>query len=329
MKQHEITVNSELENMRIDRYLKKICSDEPLSKIFKALRKGDVRVNDLKVKENYRLNLNDIITIKYLNVSNEFFADDSIKFENLVNVKINKKDVNYFKNKIIFENDDFFVVNKPYGIPMHKGTGQKYGLSEIFKTIYMNDNVNFANRLDRETSGLVIGCKTKKFTRYITEKIRNHEIDKHYLAICKGVVNGNYNENDEFIMKISNYLKTIEEKVIVTNKKDKSSKKAESIFTFYKNNSEKDKFYKRKILDLIEQSSEVGNKNNSTSKYKDSTVVKVELITGRKHQIRVQLDHLGYPILGDRKYSKIENENERLNLVCYKLCFDNYEFLLI
>ena len=64
----EDIVNSETENMRIDRYLKKVCKDETMSRIFQALKKGDVRVNGKKIKENYRLLLNDNIQIKYLNV---------------------------------------------------------------------------------------------------------------------------------------------------------------------------------------------------------------------------------------------------------------------
>ncbi len=64
---------------------------------------------------------------------------------------------------VIFENEDFFIVNKAEKIPMHKGTGHKYGLSEVFKKIYKSENINFANRIDFETSGLVIGCKTLKF----------------------------------------------------------------------------------------------------------------------------------------------------------------------
>ena len=67
---------------------------------------------------------------------------------------------------IIFENEDFFIVNKSEKIPMHKGTGHKYGLAEVFKEIFKNENINFANRLDFETSGLVIGCKNLKFLRF-------------------------------------------------------------------------------------------------------------------------------------------------------------------
>ena len=63
MEVFEYIVDSEVEDMRMDRYLKKICKNEPSSRIFKALKSGDVRINSKKIKENYRLSLNDIITI--------------------------------------------------------------------------------------------------------------------------------------------------------------------------------------------------------------------------------------------------------------------------
>ena len=71
MEVFEYIVDSEVEDMRMDRYLKKKCKNEPSSRIFKALKNGDVRINSKKIKENYRLSLNDIITIKYLNVDLE------------------------------------------------------------------------------------------------------------------------------------------------------------------------------------------------------------------------------------------------------------------
>ena len=89
---------------------------------------------------------------------------------------------------VIYENNDFFILNKAPNIPMHKGTGHGYGLSEVFKEIYNNMDVNFANRLDYETSGLVIGCKTLKFLRYISEKIRNNQVSKKYIALVHGKI---------------------------------------------------------------------------------------------------------------------------------------------
>ena len=103
---------------------------------------------------------------------------------------------------------------------MHKGTGHNYGLAEVFKAIYKSENINFANRLDFETSGLVIGCKTLKFLRYISQKIRDNEVHKKYFAI---VHNRKITEHPEFKeknlnlkdFKIENYLTTMENKVIV------------------------------------------------------------------------------------------------------------------
>ena len=84
---------------------------------------------------------------------------------------------------VIFENDDFFIVNKKEKVPMHKGTGHKYGLAEVFKKIYKSDNINFANRLDFETSGLVIGCKTLKFLRYFLKKLGIMKFTKNILRL--------------------------------------------------------------------------------------------------------------------------------------------------
>ena len=209
----EYTVSSETEGMRLDRYLRKICKNEPLSKIFQALRKGDIKINGKKSKENYRLCPNDIITVKNLNV-------EKIEKEIRKTKKTFLFDKNKYKKIIIFENDDFFIINKPGNIPMHKGTGHKFGLSEIFKEIYGNNNINFANRLDYETSGLVIGCKTMKFLRYISEKIRNNEVQKKYMAIIEGVP-----EKEEFT--IESFLKVTENGVIQTeNKNDREAKKS-------------------------------------------------------------------------------------------------------
>ena len=82
MKNFEYIVDSESEGMRIDRYIKRKFKNEPLSKIFQALRKGDVKVGGKKVKENYRKN------------------------------KIEKKILDKYKKSVIFENEDFFIVNK-------------------------------------------------------------------------------------------------------------------------------------------------------------------------------------------------------------------------
>ena len=196
----EVVVHSEMEGMRLDRYLRKNFKDEPLSRIFGAIRSGDVKINGKKSKENYRLLLNDKITIRNLSTGNTEKIGEIVNTHKIKKLKILENDLEKYKKMVIFENDDFFIVNKKEKVPMHKGTGHKYGLAEVFKKIYKSDNINFANRLDFETSGLVIGCKTLKFLRYISQKIRDNEVHKKYFAVVhnKNIIRRNKLEREIF-----------------------------------------------------------------------------------------------------------------------------------
>ena len=216
LEKKDVVVNSEMEGMRLDRYLRKNFKDEPLSRIFGAIRAGDVKINGKKSKENYRLLLNDKITIRNLSTGNTEKITGIENSGKVRNLKISENELQKYKNMIIFENDDFFIVNKSAKVPMHKGTGHKYGLAEIFKNIYKNENINFANRLDFETSGLVIGCKTLKFLRYISQKIRNNEVHKKYFTIVHSKNSIGCNKFAKKNFKIEKYLTTTENKVIVS-----------------------------------------------------------------------------------------------------------------
>ena len=306
MEKNEIIVNSEMEGMRLDRYLRKSFKNEPLSRIFSAIRSGDVKINGKKSKENYRLLLNDKVIIKNLSIGN---IKKNEKAENKIKkLQISQNELEKYKKMVIFENEDFFIVNKAEKIPMHKGTGHKYGLSEVFKKIYKNENINFANRIDFETSGLVIGCKTLKFLRYISEKIRENEVHKKYFAI---VHNGEFKNKKDF--KIENYLTTTENRVIVSeNPVSRESKKSITYFKYINIDKLKNQ---KKILDLL-------------GKNKDVSLLDIELITGRKHQIRAQLADKELFIVGDKKYG-IKDRSDRFFLCCYFLSFDEYKFSIL
>lgn len=318
MEKNEIIVNSEMEGMRLDRYLRKSFKNEPLSRIFSAIRSGDVKINGKKSKENYRLLLNDKVIIKNLSIGN---IKKSEKAENKIKkLQISQNELEKYKKMVIFENEDFFIVNKAEKIPMHKGTGHKYGLSEVFKKIYKSENINFANRLDFETSGLVIGCKTLKFLRYISEKIRENKVHKKYFAI---VHNREFKNENEFLksdfeknksnFKIENYLTTAENKVIVS--KNPISKESKKSVTYFKYINIKKLKNQREILDLLK-------------KNKYISLLDIELVTGRKHQIRAQLADKGLFIVGDRKYG-IRDGSNRFFLCCYSLSFDEYKFSIL
>lgn len=259
-----MVIDKENENVRLDRFLKNNCKENTLAEIFKAIRKGNIKVNGKKQKENYRLQLGDVLEIQNLNF-----------VEYKKEAKVENKDL------IFYEDKNYIIINKPSGISMHKGTKNDVGLAEMF-------NIDFANRIDKKTSGLVIGCKNKKSLRHVTELIRENKVIKKYIAETKN--NGKYRLGDEFTIK--NNLKITDNKVLISN----DGLYSESHF---------------KVVDLNEK----------------SIVFEVELITGRKHQIRVQLANIGLPIIGDDKYGNYRKE-DKLHLICCYIKFDDLECII-
>ena len=274
-----IKCDENMEGVRLDRFLRKRLKETALNTIFEYIRTGKVKINGKKKKENYRLALGDMIEIKFLE------EKENPKENQYKNLKVDR---NKYMKMVFFEDENCLVINKSAGIAVHKGTGNDYGLAEIYKSLYKNENINFANRIDKETKGLLLGAKNLKFLRYLTEKIRNNELEKRYIAVVCGIV-----EEDEFT--IENFLKTTESKVIVSD--EANGKAAKAVF--------------KKIKTI-------------KNKY---TVLEVELITGRKHQIRVQLADMGFPVAGDKKYGNRNTKGE-LMLLAYYLKFDNQVFQL-
>ena len=255
-------IEKEDEGVRLDRYLRKKLKSTPLTEIFKAMRIGKIKVNNKKKKENYRLMEGDKVFIG-LEVSEE-----EIKEEPFIGLSLKEKEE--LKKGIVFENDDLIIFNKKKDVVMHKGSGYEYGISEMFKSYFKDNNFNFVNRIDRKTSGLVIGAKNKISTRVLTEEVRENNIKKKYYVLVHGIIN-----KEKFI--IDNYLKKIEDKVVVTSEEDPEGKEAITIFKTLKHG-------------------------------KNITLLEAELITGRTHQLRVQLSHMGNPIIGDTRYGIKDDE---------------------
>ena len=256
-------IDKEDEGVRLDRYLRKKLKSIPLTEIFKAMRIGKIKVNNKKKKENYRLEEGDKVFIG-LEIDEEISEEPFIK--------LSPAEKEELKKGIVFENEDLIIFNKKKDVVMHKGSGYEYGISEMFKSYFKDNNFNFVNRIDRKTSGLVIGAKNKISTRILTEEIRENRIKKKYYVLVHGIIN-----KDKFI--IDNYLKKIDDKVVVTTKDDLEGKEAITIF---------------KVLEKIES--------------KNITLLEAELITGRTHQLRVQLSNMGYSIIGDTRYGKKDDE---------------------
>lgn len=277
----EFIIDEEYETVRIDRFLRKHLKNTALSEIYKMLRKSKIKVNNKKVSQDYRLVLDDIV---FVFLPENFEEKNEEKF-----IELNETRKEKLKSMIAYEDENLFIINKNLGDVIHKGSGHNISLLEEFRSYYSNNKINFVNRIDKLTSGLVIGAKNIKTAREIAKEIQLGNITKKYYILVYGKI-----EKEEFILE--NYLKKEEEKVIVSDIEKEDYKKS---ITYYKRINGND----------------------------DYTLLEAELKTGRTHQLRAQLNHLGYTIVGDTKYGKNIKE-DIMYLFSYYLKIDLYNLEL-
>ncbi|MFV0503658.1 MAG: RluA family pseudouridine synthase [Lachnospirales bacterium] len=282
---------SPTEEQRIDKFLLKYLNKSSKSFIYKMIRKKNIKVNNKKVEVNYILKTNDLLTL--------YLSDETIsKFQE----KIIYKKQNPLN--IVYEDNNMLILNKPVGLLCHgdKNENDNILINQILyyfqeqKIIFENGFVpGLCNRLDRNTSGLVVCGKTLKSTQELNRKFHDKEIEKYYLTILDGEL-----ENKKELL---GYHVKDNNKVSIFDIEVENSKKVHSIVTPLKNNSK-------------------------------NTYCEVQLITGKSHQIRVHMQNIGAPIIGDKKYgrestnkffSKKYNLDHQL-LHCYKIIIDNKEY---
>lgn len=286
----KIEIGTNEAGQRLDKFLRKYLKDVPLSAIFKALRKGDIRVNGLKQKENYSLQLGDEIVIKYIQSKTK---DNVKKF-----IKVNPGSM-----MITYEDENIVVVEKWPGVLVHPDEkGAEPSLTDYVLS-YLNDKGDYlpeneltftpapCNRLDRNTSGAVVFGKNFEALRTMNEMIRENQVEKYYMCLVKGRIKDGLYKG--YISK---------------NENDNISK-----------------VYDKKVENTKEISMEVKTIQSNGA----FSLLEINLITGRSHQIRAHLSHIGNPIIGDFKYgdSKLNaffNNKFGLNyqyLYAYKLIF--------
>jgi 23S rRNA pseudouridine955/2504/2580 synthase len=230
--------------------------------IYRIIRKGNVKVNKKKKKQNYRLQEGDFVRVW------EPSAPTAAK--SLLKLSSDEKEL--VKGSIVYEDDNIILCNKPSGMVMHAGSKHQQGLSDLVTAYTKNPHFTFVHRIDKMTSGLVIGSKNLQTTRLLSKLIRDRDIEKRYLILVHGVI-----KNKHFT--VNTFLKTEEDRVRVCSDETEGSKKSSSTFK------------------VLEQGS-------------SRTMLEAVIHTGRKHQLRVQLADMGYPIVGDFKYGKKDEGNE-------------------
>ena len=297
----EFIINKTNENQRLDKYLKRILPASSNSFLYKMLRKKNIELNGKRAKGDEILKSGDSIKI--------FFSDDTFsKMSESV-----KEDLNIFldaykniKNvEIVFEHEDFMIVNKPEGVLTQRDKSSVPSLNEwcigyLLSKNFINEKSlkefkpSVLNRLDRNTKGLVIFGKTLTGSQRLSELIKKRDLKKYYFAKTEGGcdLNGLYKA----------YLS-----------KDEKTNKV-TIYDDVKNIPANIKY------------SPISTKINVLKLEKDYSLLEIELITGKSHQIRAHLAHLGYPLLGDKKYNgKTDNSFKYQELIAYKLVFPKFE----
>ena len=177
----------DVKEWRLDKWLKINFSSLNQSFIEKNLRKGNIKVNNKKKLSKYKLQIHDEIII--FNYSDEAYKNIIKQFSKKI-IPTHYNDL--FKSSIIYENDDFIIINKWSGIATQGGSKINISIDHIIKNI--SEKYNLVHRLDRETSGLLIIAKNIQTTKIFGKLFKDHLIFKLYLAICEGSPKNNESE---------------------------------------------------------------------------------------------------------------------------------------
>ena len=278
-------------NQRLDKFISKAVPDLPKSLMYKYIRTKKIKLNRKRAQISDRLCENDVLEL-YIN--DEFFANEA------------KKDYDFLKSSkkldIVYEDENIMLLNKPEGLLCHS-SADEYGdtlINRIKRRLYESGEYDpeeensftpsLANRIDRNTCGIVMAAKNAEALRILNQKIKEREISKYYLCLVHGRPKKQSDTAEGFLEKDSdrNMVKIY----------DSPAPGRLSIKTKYT---------------LLEHK-------------KGISLLEIQLLTGRTHQIRAHMAHLGCPLVGEGKYGKNAADRKKgfihQALCSYKLRFD-------
>ncbi|WP_372749869.1 23S rRNA pseudouridine(955/2504/2580) synthase RluC [Litorivivens sp.] len=173
-----VTVDEGAEGQRVDNYLLKVLKGVPKSRIYRLLRKGEVRVNKARVKPDFKLEIGDVVRIPPVRM-----AAASEKAPAFVSDALSDR----LCDAVLFEDERLLIINKPSGLAVHGGSGVSLGLIEALRKMRPEAKfLELVHRLDRDTSGCVMLAKKRSTLKTLHGLLRGDGVDKRYLALVEG-----------------------------------------------------------------------------------------------------------------------------------------------
>ncbi len=203
------TVDEDFNESRLDKWFKNKILDLPHSLIEKIIRQNKIKVNRKKTKSSYRLQKGDLIEI--YDISKLKATDNKKRIKYLPK----KNEIGDYDDYVIEDNENFIIINKPTGIPVQSGTKSFKNIVDIIKkTKYFENSKPFiVHRLDKETSGVLIIAKNRKYAQLFTTLFRIRKIHKTYLAIVYGKVNKSVRTMNDNLVYYENNKKIFQKAV--------------------------------------------------------------------------------------------------------------------
>ena len=169
-----VTVDDFSVGQRLDNYLIKLLKGVPKSRIYRIIRKGEVRVNKGRKKADYKLKAEDLIRIPPIRTSTE------------KEIKPSQSLLKLLENAVLYEDKGMLIINKIHGMSVHGGSGISVGIIEALKSQY-KEPIELVHRLDRATSGCLILAKKRSVLKSLHSQLVNHQLEKRYTALVKDI----------------------------------------------------------------------------------------------------------------------------------------------
>lgn len=259
-------IDAEHADRRLDNFLISHLNKLPKTRIYKMIRKGEVRVNKHRIKQHYRLQIDDIVRIPPLYLEPEI---DPLRFINYPSSRANSLSA-LLRESVIYEDEHLIAINKPANVAVHGGSGVFFGVINILRAQRPELSfIELVHRLDKVASGCLLMAKNRATLLHMHNILRSGDIQKEYLGLLKGYFADKSRLVDIPLLSSSATATDIRVKV---NKAGK-----QSVTNFQ----------------LLEH-------------FNNTSLVRIRPMTGRKHQIRVHASSIGHPLVGDEKYGDPE-----------------------